>query len=279
MTFIGDYTSSSYISQTEYFYRLYSENLIGELSKEKEQYLVQEETYIASYTERIDEYYPRYEEGEISEELLNYYIESSNISNERKAAFEKVQTQYQELMEKEAEGISVVYLNESRWERLTNEKGVQRMYSFQLLLTIFFILCLHDFVCMEDIVGMRKILNTTSNGKNRLIFIKAVIAILFAGSMSLFLYFLQVVMVHKDWTLYEWNSLSTSIMSITAFKDVTINCSVLVYLTLVGIWRVVLGAIEAVVILSVSGVAKKKLPAIFCSFLILGLPLLIKVIF
>ena len=276
MFVIGDATSSSYISQTEYFYRLYSENLIGKLSKEKEQYLAQEEAYIASYSERIDEYYRRYEEGEISEELLNYYIESSKISNERKVAFEKVQTQYQELMEKEAEGITVLYLNESGWERLTNEKGMQKMYQFQLLLTIFLIFCLHDFVCMEDIVGMRKILNTTSNGKNRLIFIKAMIAIVFAGSMSLFLYFLQFVMVHKDWILYEWNSLSTSIMSITAFTDVTVSCPVFIYLILVGIGRMLIGIIEAVVILSVSGIVKKKLPTILGSFLLLGLPLIIK---
>lgn len=275
MIFIGVNTASSYVSQSEYYYMLYSQTLSGELTEEKAQYLEAEQEYIDTYEDRIAEHNRRYEAGEISEEVRDYYIQSEEIPDEKVTAFEKAKTQYEALAEQKEAGASVVYVNESGWRRLVDEDGIQMMYVYQLLLTIFLILCLHDFVCMEDTIGMRSVLNSTSKGKGRLTAVKFAIGGLFGGVMGVCVYILQLGIVHMNWPLYGWYSLTNSAVGITAFAEFSINCPILWYLVLGGLLKMLIGVIDAMVILVVSGAVKKKLPTILGSFAILGIPLLV----
>lgn len=267
---------SRYVSLTDYYYGVYSQKLEGELSSEKEQYLMQEAERLETAGERIEEYYARYESGEIGEIELNYYISREEIPTEQEYAFARAQSQYQKLSDLESssdgQGCQTVYVNESGWERVfgkENNKNQVRDYLIQIL---FLILCLNHFSSMEDSSGVRMLAKCTSRGSTYSAYAKIKWCMVLGGGSAVFIYLCQLISTHLAWPLNSWSSLHISVQSITAISCNIAGLPVLYFLILTGLLRMTAGMAAALMVLAISRWMRRPLLTIITAYIILGLP-------
>lgn len=141
-----------------------------------------------------------------------------------------------------------------------------------LIWIAFLISCFHNFACMEDEIGMQKLMKCTANGANRAFCVKRVLCILWGSISAAFVCLIQFISIHLAWPLYGWESTKLSTDSITAFSHAVPDYSILYFLIGVVFMCMLAGAAAALLILQLSKLIKKPLAAMAASFLFLGLP-------
>lgn len=137
------------------------------------------------------------------------------------------------------------------------------------------ICCLHNFACMEDGIGIRKLMKCTAHGENRVFFAKRMLCILWGSISAVFVCLLQFIPIHLAWPLYGWASTKLSVDSITAFSHAVSGCSIFCFLIGVVVMRMLAGAAAALLVFQISKFTKKPLAAMAASSLVLGLPALL----
>ncbi len=263
---------SRYVSMTEYYYGIYSENLAGDLSAEKEAYLAEEQERIETAGERIDKYYSLYEQGEIDEIELTYYLEKETIPSEQETAFRLAWNQYQKVSEVSTEEDPAVYVNESGWRRLCGAEAAKGQIRDYLIWILYLAACFNHFSCMEDTTGVRTLIRSTADGQKKVSRAKICISLLTGSISAVFLYLAQLCSVHLAWPLYEWNSVQISVQSITVLQNLGLRLPVLYYLILAGVCCAAAGAAAALVTLALSRLMGRPVKALVSAFILLGLP-------
>ena len=129
-----------YNGEEEYYYHMYSEQLAGDLSDEKAEYLQDEEKQMENRQEQLSRYYEMYERQEIAYGELLRYEGILEISESRKSAFMRAKEQYETLETIRERGYDVDYVYLTGWNWLLGS-GAARMILMnfvKMLLTLAF---------------------------------------------------------------------------------------------------------------------------------------------
>lgn len=261
-----------HVTMAEYYYEMYSEKLEGALSPDKEKYLTQEKEWMDTAGERIEEYYRLYDRGEISDDELAFYIQKETISSEQEYAFNLAWNQYRRLSDIESERYQIAYINESGWRKICGADARKSQIRDYLIWLFFLTACLHNFSCMEDASGVRKLMKCTVYGEKRTYCLKIMLSSLLGGIFAIFVCLVQFCSVHLAWPLYGWKSMQFSVRSITSLGNAGLDLSVLHFLIAVHFLCAAVGAAAALIILGISRITGKPLITLISSFMILGLP-------
>lgn len=116
--------SMIYSDESTYFYRMYSEKLLGELSSEKEDILKSEEKKMEENENTLASYRVQYETGEITYMEMMRYEELFGTNEAKTNAFYRVKTQYEMLKNIQEQGYQVQYVDLTPWNYFFGENAV-----------------------------------------------------------------------------------------------------------------------------------------------------------
>lgn len=169
--------------QAEVYYREYMEELGGEITPEKEEYMLSERERIQSALEKEEEMKNLYREGKISEQEYFDYNDERMYAKSRDESFTRVEGVYATIKEN---GGWFVY--DTEWNKLfsTDIYG----FLFVLFLTAVFSL----YVGNEYSSGMWQYLDSSENGREKTIVAKCVAAVVTALVLSIIYFGLRYIL-------------------------------------------------------------------------------------
>lgn len=263
---------SKFVTSEEYYYNTYSQIFAGALSDEKQDYLNEEDNRIKTSSDRIEYYNQLYNNGEISDVEYSYYFNKERVPAEQEYAFQRVKTQYQKLSDLKAQGEQVLYLNETGWDQIFNDKNRRSQAGDYLICILFLILCLSNFSCMEHTSRVRILAECTPYGSKHVFRIKAGLSAGLGGAAALFSFLLYLISTHVSRSLEGWSSTQIVSGSITCAPELFSSLPVLYFLIVLSIICIICGMSAALIILGFSRVMKRQVSAIVSSYILLGLP-------
>lgn len=259
-----------YTNFIDLYYEWYAKSLEGTLSDQKVQFLEKEKEWLETTQERIAVYYEKYEQGMLSQTVLEHYVEAEKIPLEREQAFSYVTDQYQELEKRQNQGDSVVFLKETGWKRWFGEENRQKQKRQYVVYLIYLILMFSSFYSVEYEQGVNQLIQVSKDGTKKVWRAKILWCLITGGVTGGILYLSQMYAVHAAWSLEGWNSIKWGMSSIIAAGNAW-NIPIFSYLVLGGILHVLAGMAAAAAILLLSKQTRHSLVSGILSFLILGI--------
>lgn len=149
----------------EMYYQWYHKQLYGAKDSVKENVILTWEREIEEKKEKLEYYKVLYSEKEIQEvEYLAmkelYSVEMSNLS-----AFERVKNDYYRTIKLKEQGVNAVCIPQSGWELLVGTIGKERDSIMLIILEIFMIIGISNYVTHEYTSGMIQLIKVYPNGK------------------------------------------------------------------------------------------------------------------
>lgn len=167
-------------NQEEAYYQRYSQVLVGELSKEKTNWIEQEEENFRNLEVELEKEYQRYEQGLISATVLDYYIKKLTPIQAELKGFDRAKTQYQYVEEQAARGLDVAYLYETGWNRLLGSEGRREELLDFVKLFLIIILALSPLGTIEKSSCVEMLILPSAKGIKGSNYIKVVLCVVYS---------------------------------------------------------------------------------------------------
>ena len=255
--------------EVERYYQGYSQTLSGLLSDEKREFLTQESQRILEAASQAEQYQAQYEAGALSEEALTFFLDLLEISDAQTMALEQATHQYETLERLQAAGVRVQYVYETGWSRLFGPEGQRQDQVNYLLLSIFLMLAVGTSRCKAFSTGMWSLARTTQKGRqSEKLHLLLCAQLGAAAALVAFLLHIGLLGI----ALPGWSSMEYSVQSITALGVQSgLHTSILGYLLLQALCRMVGGALAAVVVWVIaSGLRRMETTLLLSGMLLLG---------
>ena len=195
-------------------YKAYMEYLEGDITVEKENYMLEQQNYFDDLRQRLDEIAENSELSENAKQAMSKSIE--NILNSKGIAFERVIEQYNRLLELDKKGIDAKFIDENIYKSFVSSK-TREWNDFALLCLVLVIAIPYAF-SPEYKNGMINLIRPTKNGKTKLFHRKITVQFtyLLIAFISLYMpYFVRFI------NTYGVNSLNTPLVCM--FENVQIT--------------------------------------------------------
>ena len=195
-------------------YKAYMEYLEGDITVEKENYMLEQQNYFDDLRQRLDEIAENSELSENAKQAMSKSIE--NILNSKGIAFERVNEQYNRLLEINEKGVDARFVDENIYKSFVSSK-TREWNDFALLCLVLVIAIPYAF-SPEYKNGMINLIRPTKNGKTKLFHRKITVQFtyLLIAFISLYMpYFVRFI------NTYGVNSLNTPLVCM--FENVQIT--------------------------------------------------------
>lgn len=220
-------------------YKAYMEYLEGDITSEKESYIIEQQEYFDGLRQRLDEIAENSELSESTKQAMSKSIE--NILNSKGVAFERVSEQYSRLLELKESGVNARFIDENIYSTFVSSK-TREWNDFALLCLILLIAVPYVF-SVEYKNGMINLIRPTRNGKTKLFVRKIAVLLLFTLLSFIAVYLPYLI---RFISTYGTNSFATPIIcifenlqgssfSVMGAMIVNLLCSLLLALTVVSI--------------------------------------------
>ena len=188
-------------------YKAYMEYLEGDITVEKENYMLEQQNYFDDLRQRLDEIAENSELSKNAKQAMSKSIE--NILNSKGIAFERVNEQYNRLLEINEKGVDARFVDENIYKSFVSSK-TREWNDFALLCLVLVIAIPYAF-SPEYKNGMINLIRPTKNGKTKLFHRKITVQFtyLLIAFISLYMpYFVRFI------NTYGVNSLNTPLVCI-----------------------------------------------------------------
>ena len=196
-----------YSENSDADYKAYMEYLEGDITSEKENYILKQQNYFNNLQQRMGEIAENSELSENAKQAMSKSIE--NILNSKGIAFERVIEQYNRLLELDKKGIDAKFIDENIYKSFVSSKT--REWNDFALLCLVLVIGVPYVFSPEYKNGMINLIRTTENGKTKLFFGKIVVEciyLLIAFTALYVPYFVRFI------NTYGANSLNTPLVCI-----------------------------------------------------------------
>lgn len=196
-----------YSENSDADYKAYMEYLEGDITSEKENYILKQQNYFNNLQQRMGEIAENSELSENAKQAMSKSIE--NILNSKGIAFERVIEQYNRLLELDKKGIDAKFIDENIYKSFVSSKT--REWNDFALLCLVLVIDVPYVFSPEYKNGMINLIRTTENGKTKLFFGKIVVEciyLLIAFTALYVPYFVRFI------NTYGANSLNTPLVCI-----------------------------------------------------------------
>ncbi|MBD9049827.1 hypothetical protein, partial [Ruminococcus sp.] len=196
-----------YSENSDADYKAYMEYLEGDITLEKENYILEQQNYFNNLQQRMGEIAENSELSENAKQAMSKSIE--NILNSKGVAFKRVIEQYNRLLELDKKGIDAKFIDENIYKSFVSSKT--REWNDFALLCLVLVIGVPYVFSPEYKNGMINLIRTTENGKTKLFFGKIVVEciyLLIAFTALYVPYFVRFI------NTYGANSLNTPLVCI-----------------------------------------------------------------
>ena len=182
-----------YQTPQDYYYQNYAEELTGELTEEKEQYLATEQAL----------------------------VDQGVYSSDRETAFYQVLNQYERLQEAKSQGKKVQFISQTGWNLLIGIQGYRQLALGILKFFAVVIPTLAGLFAQERKTGVQTLIDVSARGARAVGFCKTVLSIGYAQAAALLSFVPFAVRVIRRFSLMEMAAApACSILTLGAFPAV-----------------------------------------------------------
>lgn len=196
-------------------YKAYMEYLEGDITSEKESYIIEQQEYFDGLRQRLDEIAVNSELSESTKQAMSKSIE--NILNSKGVAFERVCEQYRRLLELKESGVNARFIDVNIYSTFVSSKT--REWNDIVLLCLVLIIAVPCVFSVEYKNGMINLIRPTRNGKTRLFFRKIAVLLMFTLLSFIAVYLPYLI---RFISTYGTNSFATPILCI--FENLQGSC-------------------------------------------------------
>lgn len=251
--------------KTEKYYKEYINRLEGKISKEKADYVVKEKKFIEDTISNEENMLTSYNDNKINAGDYQKYLDEDFYANEHSSAIDKVYQQYERINNQTKKGIQSFFVYDTYWNYFFDMKV---MTVIQMLLVVFIIL---DLSHKEYTSGMKLMTDTYYNGRVKLVNTKIASSIICSCVISVLF---SVGQIFFYFVTYDMSGKSAPIQSISKFENFPIKMSIMAFVILICVIRIITLSILGMIVYLISFIFKNSMVAyIICGGIII-LPML-----
>lgn len=208
-----------FIDSSEFYYKLYSEKLYGELTFEKNMYLEEEKQRFAVLETEQNKYLEEYNNGMIDERELQYYLQRLEINSDQIDGFNRSYEQYFNLCNLKEKRHNVEYIYITPWKLLFDPEKLTNNLILYAIAFCVLILILSPMGSIENSTGMEKIIQISVVGKKGIWKRKIAISIILSIIVSAITFLPNMIKVIRVYGLEGLNASVYSYVSNSMFLD------------------------------------------------------------
>lgn len=251
--------------KTEKYYKEYINRLEGKISKEKADYVVKEKKFIEDTISNEENMLTSYNDNKINSRDYQKYLDDDFYANEHSSAIDKIYQQYERINKQKKKGIQLFFVYDTYWNYFFDMKVITVI---QMLLVIFIIL---DLSHKEYTSGMKLMTDTYYNGRVKLVNTKIAGSIICSCTISVLFSVAQIIFYFAT---YDMPGKSAPIQSISKFENFPVKMSIMTFVILICVIRIVTLGILGMVVYLISFIFKNSMVAyIICGGIVI-LPML-----
>ena len=250
-------------------YRNYLQSLEGELTPDKQDFLLSERGRFDHIGENKEQLESQLENGTITKNTYDYEMFLLDGFSKNQIGFERVWEQFQYLLSLQAQGVRVGFVSELSADYIFSQPVRDAVTGILWMILIVAITAVT--FCQEYKKKIISILNPTYHGKGKLFCTKILVAMLLAVSFA-GIYTPQYI---NAWHYYPLGDLSVSVRSIQKFSAIPESVSILAFLIFTHISQMI-AAISAVLITAhISVKIQNQVAAMIAGSALLTIPLIL----
>lgn len=261
---------STALTPTERSYRNISENLVGELTQEKENYFREQKKRLSDNSKELESYIEQYENGEISEELLLAAQNRLSVSETYQEALTLAENQYYELeyLSSENEKERILYIDQCVWNHWLGSEGKLWKIAGMALLMCMLSFVLSDYFTAEYVSGMYTMQKIYQKGFRAVNQCKLRLSMCYAIVLT---GILLLTAFCRSRGIGKFGEILLSTRCVTVLAQAPIHVPLLLWwIGYCGLYLAI-GVGLALLISSITRVTKKRLPTIFLSLILCGI--------
>lgn len=261
-------TQTYYITEQEYYYNQYSEDLSGPITEETWAYLAAEEERFLEADQQRSALQDALFAGTISDQAYSRAVSGVEIRDAQKSAFQQVWDQVEALSQQE--GDDIAYLPQSGWNALLGERGQQQDAIDAGKILFVLILAFSGVFSLEYSSGMTILIRVSRKGSRAVARRKVMLCGIYSILMALigFLPRFMSLAIH-----YNFNPLGTNVHSVLLLGGVQTEMPLLWWLICFFICRCIGVMLSGWLILFLSQTLKNTLGAMIASAVLLLVPI------
>lgn len=271
--FADSYRSNN--SYADVVYKDYMTTLEGELTEEKSRYISDERAFITNTKAMYEEMRLAYINGDISHEKYREYLADYNYAQSHDEALKKVEDHqaYLKQVEKKT-GVRGWFLYDTGWRKLINTGA--DLYLFATILLLCAGTFADEYISRSSFGPFVRVLRSTKKGRINTFRAKLSAAVIMTLIVSLFYNAAEYLIIFKN---YDMPSASAPLLSIEQFGNISTGpfsgMSVIQYLFMMSLVRVVAALLLAVFITGLSELIRRVVPILSVTVAVALLPALL----
>lgn len=261
--------NSYYPSVGEQYYRDLMETLEGELNEEKERLLLAERQRYEEAFQKCSQIEELLEKGEISEDMAEELMREQNMILSFYPSFERAEAQYQKISE---EGGAFVY--DTGYRYFLGIWGEDFLVDL-LLLVVGVILAVSGMISMEYQQGAWYLLGASRTGKRWILWMKSLVSVLAVLPLAL------TPLACRFWSIsriYPMKSFSASAWCLWQEPGILGQMPIGFWLVIFVLSQLGAAVLAALIVLGLSLWLKKQDKTVFFALVVLGVPLVLKLL-
>ena len=268
---ISYYQTPFFLDKTEVYYAKYSSQLEGKLTAEKETFIEQEKQRFENLDEELSKQYERYEKGEITLAVLDYYEDELTPSVAETEGFERAENQYAILKEKEKNYKNVEFVYETGWDALLGSKGRKADILDFLKISGILLLAFAGAGTCEKQTSAELLIQSSYRGRKSVSKMKRKICAIYSVIAAVIAFSFRLIQVESFYTL---PGLHCNMQSLAVLDGMDLNMSVGICILVIYLAKVILSVIAGQIVLFLSEKLSQEYTVIFLGSLILIVPVL-----
>lgn len=266
---VSYWESPYYMNEAESCYYQYSMSLQGKPSMEKTGIIEKEEKRFEAQAEKLEKQYVRYDKGEISYAVLQYYEKELTPSPMELAGFDKAKKQYFKVKDALSACEDVVYIYQTGWEKLLgpqckNDEILDFMKIFLILLLAF-----SGMGTVERTTCAELLIQSSYRGNRSVQWIKRLLCAGYAFIASVITFAGRPAQIAEYYTL---SGFEASVQSIMLFSDTDLSLSVGGFVCMIYLIKVIIAVAAGEFILALSEKCTQESTVFFLGSMILLVP-------
>ena len=246
-------------------YNQYMENLSGDVSQEKINYLSNE---IEVWESKLIELQEKAEVSDDNNEIRNI-IEKIRNTEKAKTMTESIYQDGVEMYELKEAGYNVGFVNNTGYDMLIGGGGKTDSYMDAFIILVFMILTVACFQSYDNQCEMTAGIQSCVDGRGKILAIKYSIAAIFVAIAVAILFVFRCIKVNEE---YGLSNINLSIKSLSNFREGVPDVSISMFLVMFALLRFLNTFLAAIAVMYISSKAKNNVISITVNMAMILLP-------
>jgi len=260
-------------SDDDFYYKGYMIKLAGELTKEKENYVMQQQKVFDKADEEINQLNLQLQEGILSEDEFMAKLQGEQNILKAQQAYNILKERCQYIKElKATSGKAAWFVYDTGYNQLTAKEGDKSDLTLALLVVIGLIAGISGVIAYERSTSSINIIRTCEYGRGKLFIHKSLIGILIALPIYIIVYIPQLLSIVKNYGNLGFDAPAYSLPHLT---HVPFDITIAQYIIVIYCIRLVAVIVVVLIIIFISEISKNTVTAMMISTGVLILPIAI----